>query len=209
MKFLPLCAVSVIALTPAFAQEARQLDAHEHGVGKLNIAVDGTQVAMELHVPGADIVGFEYEPASAEDRALVEAAEETLKQPADLFVLPVAAECTVIEAAAHLEGEGGHEDHDDHDDHDEDHDDHAEEHADHDEDDHDEDDHDEDAGHTEFHAEYVLSCAHPEALTDITFGYFEAFPNALEVDVQLITDNGATSFEVERDAPVLDLRSAL
>jgi hypothetical protein len=55
----------------------------------------------------------------------------------------------------------------------------------------------------------VLSCAHPEALTDITFGYFEAFPNALEVDVQLITDSGATSFEVERDAPVLDLRSAL
>jgi hypothetical protein len=190
---------------------------------------------MELHVPGADIVGFEYEPASTEDRALVEAAEETLKQPADLFVLPVAAECTVIEAAAHLEGEGGHEDHDDHDeghdDHDEDHDDHAEEHADHDEDDHDEehaheehaqdaehdehdhenhaDDHAEDAGHTEFHAEYVLSCAHPEALTDITFGYFEAFPNALEVDVQLITDSGATSFEVERDAPVLDLRSAL
>jgi hypothetical protein len=42
-------------------------------------------------------------------------------------------------------------------------------------------------------------------LTEISFAYFAAFPNALEVEVQVISDAGATAFEVERDTPTLDL----
>ena len=45
---------------PVLAEETRQLDAHEHGVGALNIAFDQGRVAIEFHAPGADIVGFEY-----------------------------------------------------------------------------------------------------------------------------------------------------
>ena len=61
------------------------------------------------------------------------------------------------------------------------------------------------ASHTEFHAEYMLTCDNPDALNSVTFAYFETFPNAKEVEVQMITANGAIAFEVERDAPVLDL----
>ena len=75
----------------------------------------------------------------------------------------------------------------------------------HDDHDHDED-HADEAGHTGFHAEYALNCGNPSALTDITFAYFETFENALEVEVQLVSSNGAQAFEVERDAPTLDLR---
>ena len=60
MKLLPLIALAVAATTPVFAEETRQLDAHEHGVGQLDIAFDGNQISMELHAPGADIVSFEY-----------------------------------------------------------------------------------------------------------------------------------------------------
>jgi len=42
-------------------------------------------------------------------------------------------------------------------------------------------------------------------LTEITFAYFAAFPNAQEVEVQIISASGAQAFEVERDAPRLDL----
>ena len=63
------------------------------------------------------------------------------------------------------------------------------------------------SGHTEFHAEYTLACADPDALTKITFAYFETFENARELAVQIITSSGAQAFEVERDAPSLDLRS--
>ncbi|MFT5787737.1 MAG: hypothetical protein ACI9KK_003106 [Ascidiaceihabitans sp.] len=202
MKFLPFLALSAIVATPTIAEETRQLDAHEHGVGQLDIAFDGTQIAMVLHAPGADIVGFEYGAESAEDRAAVDAAVAMLARPLDLFVLTDAAGCSVVQASAGLESEENH---------DADADDHGDEHADEedDHDDHDEENHEEhasDAGHTEFHAEYLLTCADPTAVTEITFAYFDAFLNALEVEVQLIADAGATSFEVERDAPTLDLR---
>ncbi len=203
MKILSFLALSTLAATPVFAEDARQLDAHEHGVGQLDIAFDGKQIAMELHAPGADIVGFEYGAESSEDRAAVDAAVAILARPLDLFVLPDAAGCSVVQAAAGLESE---EDHDD--EHAEDHEEHADEHKEeehgHDEDDH--EDHANEASHTEFHAEYLLICADSTAVTDITFFYFEAFPNALEVEVQVISDTGATSFEVERDTPKLDLR---
>lgn len=198
MKLLPFLALSVAVATPAFAQETRQLDSHEHGVGQLDIAFDGTKIAMELHAPGADIVGFEYAAESSEDRAAIDAAVAMLAKPLDLFVLTDAAGCNVVKASAGLVSEESHDDHGDE---------HADEENGHD--DHDEEDHEEhasEAGHTEFHAEYLLTCADPTAVTEITFAYFETFPNALEVEVQLISDTGATSFEVERAAPTLDLR---
>ncbi|MEP6065093.1 MAG: DUF2796 domain-containing protein [Paracoccaceae bacterium] len=237
-----LSLIALVAAMPAIAQDSRQLDAHEHGVGTLNIAIDGTTVAMAFEAPGADIVGFEYAAESDADLAAIDTAIATLGAPLDLFVLPEAAACRVTEAKAELETEDNHDDHghdeheehadekhDDHDDHeehdDEKHDDHDhdehEEHADekHDDHDHDEheehadeehddhDDHAEEAGHTEFHAEYTLACDNPDALTQITFSYFESFPNALEVEVQVITDSGAQAYEVERDEPVLKLGS--
>ena len=110
-------------------------------------------------------------------------------------MLPDAAGCSVVQAAAGLESEEVHDGE-------------AEEHDEYARDDHkdDHDDHEEQAGHTEFHAEYLLTCTDPDAATDITFAFFDAFPNALEVEVQLISDTGAKSFEVERDTPTLDLR---
>ncbi len=218
--------IALAAAFPAFAEDARELDAHEHGVGTLNIAIDGTTFAIAFEAPGADIVGFEYAAESDADLAAIDAAVATLGAPLELFVMPDAAGCTVVETVAELESEGGHDDHgeehdydhadkdhDDHDDHedekhadetDEAHDDHGEdEHDDHGNEDH-ADDADE-AGHTEFHAEYTLNCDSPDALTEITFTYFEAFPNALEVEVQIITASGAQAFEVTRDAPILNL----
>ena len=198
MKVLPFLIATAITATPVIAEETRQLDAHEHGVGQLDIAIDGQQIAMELHAPGADIVGFEYAAESAKDLAAVDAAVAKLSAPLALFVLPEAAGCSIVEASAGLESEEEHEEHADDEHAEDEHEDHG-----HDEDGH--DDHADESGHTEFHAEYLLNCAEPSAITGIDFAYFGSFPNALEVEVQIIIDTGATSFEVERDAPTLDL----
>jgi len=218
---LPL--LVTLAATSAIAEEKRQLGSHEHGVGALNIAIDGKTVAMEFTAPGADIVGFEYEATSEEDRTAVDNAVATLARPLDLFVLPDEAACSVTQASAELESEGEHDghDHDDHDDHadhdakkhDDDHAGHDHGHDEHNHDDHaghdDHEDHADEASHTEFHAEYTLTCANPEALTGITFAYFDTFENARELDVQVITGAGAQAFEVERDAPTLNLQGLL
>lgn len=220
---------TILALiaAPAFADGNRALDAHEHGVGELNIAVDGETIAMEFHAPGADIVGFEYEATTADDRAAIDNAVAILAKPLDLFVAPAAAECSVVKAGAALESEDDHHDHGDHKDedghgehaheHDHDHEEHAEgekhdheEHAErkHDHGDHEHEEHASAESHTEFHAEYVLACANPGAFTNLEFAYFRTFENAREVEVQLVTSAGAKAFEVSREAPILDLRGA-
>jgi hypothetical protein len=185
----PALILALLAPTALFAQETRDLGAHEHGHSALNIAVEGTQVAMELEAPGADIVGFEYEAQTAEDRAKLDAAIAELSKPLALFVLPAAAGCTVVSSTAGL------------------HDEHHEEGDEHAEGEHTEEDHAEEEGaeHTEFHAEYLLNCTDPSAIDRIEFTFFETFPNAQEVEVQMISDKGSQGFEVERDAPVLDL----
>jgi hypothetical protein len=168
MKTNTLVALVTLMANAAFAEETRQLDAHEHGVGQLDIAFDGTQIAMELHAPGADIVGFEYAATSVEDRAKVDAAVATLARPMDLFTPPAAAGCSVVQASAGLESDEAHEDHEKegHDDHD--HDDEGHDEHDHDDEGHDGEDHAEESGHTEFHAEYLLNCADPAAVSMMT-----------------------------------------
>ncbi|SFS57649.1 Protein of unknown function [Sulfitobacter marinus] len=217
-----LSLITLVAALPALADHARQLDAHEHGVGTLDIAIEGTTVALSFEAPGADIVGFEYAATSEADLAAIAQAVKTLGAPLDLFVMPDAAGCAVVDAKAELEGgdaHGEHEEHGDehHDDHaEESHDDHGHDDHGHDDhghkddshdghDDHGHDDHAEDAGHTEFHATYTLTCDTPDALTEINFAYFQTFPNAQEIDVQLISASGARAFEVERSTPLLDL----
>jgi hypothetical protein len=203
LKSLLLCsAVTGLAL-PAVADETRELAAHEHGHGALNIAIEGDQIAIELEVPGFDIVGFEYAAETDADKAAVEAGLAALGDPTALFILPAAAGCTVIEASAELHGEDDHAegDHAEGEDHDDAHDDHAEGDW--------HDDHDEAAMHSEFHATYLLTCEEIEKVTSIELSYFERFENAEELEVQLVSDTGATAMEASRAAPVLDLAAAM
>ncbi|MEM1302651.1 MAG: DUF2796 domain-containing protein [Pseudomonadota bacterium] len=188
----------------------RELGAHEHGSGALNVAIEGTQLVIELEVPGADIVGFEYTAKTDADRAAVETAIADLAKPLDLFLVPGEAGCTVTEAKVSLVGEdhGAHDadahdhDHSSHDDHE--HDEHG--HGEHDHDEASHDDAEASAEHNEFHARYMFDCTTPEAIDRIEFAYFARFPNALELEVQTVSGAGAQVFDIERDTPVLDLR---
>ena len=220
--------IALLAAAPALAEESRQLGTHEHGVGLMNMAIDGDVLAIELNVPGADIVGFEHAATAEADRAAVERALAVLADPANLIALPAAAACRMDEAVAHLLGDteaasdehaahddqasDGHDDYDhdshdhaahDHDSHE--HDDHGEAaHADHDEAHHAEH-HDTAGGHTEFHAAYRWTCTNPTGLTSLAFPYFTAFENARELELQVITRSGAQAFEVMRDTPQVQL----
>ncbi|MEM9044195.1 MAG: DUF2796 domain-containing protein [Pseudomonadota bacterium] len=227
-----LMITTAIALAfPAIAADKRELDAHEHGVGALNIAVEGGKVLMELEAPGADIVGFEHPAKTPEDKAKIDAAIKVLEKPTKLFAISNAAGCNVVAASAALigdehhredhgedHGEHDHSSHDDHAGEDAHHDDHAAEDDHHDEHSHDEHHHDDhaqgdahhdhdgdEANHTEFHAEYVLACSDVTAISDLGFPYFDLFPNAQELEIQMISEKGTNGFEVDRDQPTLTL----
>ncbi len=194
MKTLLLPLILAGLTNTASAQETRELGAHEHGHSRLDIAFDGTSVSLELAAPGADIVGFEYPATSAEDLAKVDDAVATLTDPMALFVLPEDANCSVTETEVNLATE-----HDDHGD--EEH--HAD--VDHAAEDHASEDHADEAGHSEFEASYMLTCTDITAIDAIDFAFFDAFPNARELDIQMISGKGSAGFEVTRDTPMLDL----
>ncbi len=116
---LALAATSIAA--PVFAQDTREMDAHVHGVSTAEIAAEHGKLEINLLSPGMDIVGFEYEARSAEDKDAVEAAIRQFLSPEEIVTLPQSAGCRLTEVLAHLHS-GDH-------DHDEE---HGEDHAEHD-----------------------------------------------------------------------------
>jgi uncharacterized protein DUF2796 len=184
---LPLAAN--LGLSPGAAQE-RQLGAHEHGRGIVNLAIEGARVSLELEAPGADIVGFEHATRTARQKAALKQAKQQLLAPQALFKFPSAAGCVVAEARVDFEagehdqehgqekkkgaGAGGSK---------------AEA----------------EAGHSDFHGQYAFHCQDPARITAIEFGYFQAFAGAQKLEVNVITPKGQTRFDVTRAKARIDL----
>jgi hypothetical protein len=203
MRFiLSLYVVLSYSISTVLAEESRQVDKHEHGVGELNIAIDGSLAEFEFMLPGADIVGFEYEAKSDEDLAKIENALLVLENYENLFALTKNSKCVLADLDYHLSGE-------EHDEHaDEEHDEHAdEEHDEHADEEHEE--HADEESHTEFYAKYSFKCDNIKQLDKVEFSYFKTFPNSSELEVQFVSDIGSNAFEVEADKPVIILKGLL
>ncbi len=184
-KAFVFAGVVICVAFSASAEEHRQLGAHVHGHGRLNIAIEDQTVSIELEVPGADIDGFEDEAATPEQKAAIERAKEKLADGLSLFTPTAAANCTQKSATVSIQAEHGDE-----------HEHHAEGGK---------AEGDEGHHHSEFHAEYAFECGSPDRLTSMTFDYFKAFPAAQELDISLISPKGQSSYDVKRDKPALDL----
>ena len=164
--------ICMLLSSSVFAEDKRDLDAHEHGVAQLGIAVEGQAITMEFEIPGADIVGFEHKPTKDSERLQVSEAIAALKDISSVIEIPANAGCKVTASAAELHGHSEHGD---------------------------------EGGHAEFHAEYALNCKDVKEVSGLAFSYFETFPNAEEIEVQLVTERGASKFEVFRSKPRIEL----
>jgi hypothetical protein len=156
--------------------EHGSLGAHEHGVARLNAALDGQTLELELDSPAMNLVGFEHVAATDVDKAKVTAARARLEQPLALFSLPKAAGCGVEnqELESPLFGDTPEA---------------ADEH------------HHE---HSEIHARYQFTCATPSALKTLDLAnIFNSFPATQKIEVQLIGPNGQQGVEVTATAASL------
>lgn len=154
--------LTVSGLTPAMAANK----AHEHGVGRMNVAVEAQNVEIEIEAPGADIVGFEHAAKTPAQKKAIEAAEAKLKGGDRLFAFPAGAECRMTEVeveSPRLESDKDHK--------------HSHKH-----------DHEDE--HSEFHAHYHFQCENPGQLSHMDVRYFEMFPAAHELTVQMISASG-------------------
>jgi hypothetical protein len=176
-------------LISASAAQERQLGAHEHGRGVLNIAIEGGRVSLELEAPGADIVGFEHAARTPRQKAALKHAKQQLLAPQALFKFPSAAGCVVAEASVAMErgqdqeakgtGAGGTK---------------AEA---------------AEQGHANFHGQYGFNCKDPARITVIEFGYFQAFAGAQKLEVNVITPKGQAKFDVTRTKARIDLAGVM
>ncbi|SDA91031.1 Protein of unknown function [Pseudomonas sp. NFACC15-1] len=163
--------------------EHGSLGAHEHGVARLNAALDGQTLELELESPAMNLVGFEHAATSDADKAKVAAVRALLDKPLALFNLPVAAKCSVAQQELESPLFGDEPDHEDHDE------------------DADGDEHHE---HSEIHAHYQFTCAAAGALKDLDLAtLFKTFPATQKIQVQLISPSGQQGVEVTAKAPTL------
>jgi len=150
-------------LSPAMAHEA-----HVHGVGKLDVALDGKTLSLHLDSPLINLIGFEHAAKSEKDRQAAKDMAKTLRNAATVFVTSAAAGCTLssvnlVSAAIDpaLLGQSNNAPK-------------TAAHADQD-------------GHADLDADFVFQCAAPEKLQTIDVKLFEAFKGFVSIDVQLVT----------------------
>ncbi|MCE7765607.1 DUF2796 domain-containing protein [Pseudomonas putida] len=149
------------------------LGAHEHGVAKVNVVLDGNTLELELDSPAMNLVGFEHAASSDADKAKVAAVRQQLEQPLKLFGLSAAANCKEEqqELESPLFGDAAKAD------------DEGDEHA-------------HDHQHSDIGAHYQLTCANPDKLAQVDLTpLFRAFPATQKINVQLIGPNGQKGVE--------------
>ena len=183
---LPLAVAHAAAEHDHDHDEHGSLSAHEHGVGRLNAALDGQTLELELESPAMNLVGFEHAATTDADKAKVAAVRAQLEKPLVLFNLPKAAGCVV--ATQELESPlfGDKPDADDHDEEDA------------------KDGHEHHHDHSEIHAHYQFSCSAPGALKTLDLAsIFNTFPATQKIQVQLISPSGQQGVEVTAKAAAL------
>lgn len=183
--------------TGVLADANRHADAHVHGAGHLNFAIEGRQVHLELETPGFDILGFESITSDIQRGQLKDALNELKKD--DLWSFTPAASCTLKTASASASGEHGEGHHDHHADADDHHDSHHDDHG-HDKHHADSDDHHE-SSHMDIAATYVYECANIARLNSISTRLFQRFGNSEQLKVQGFTDSGQIAGQMSRQRP--------
>jgi Protein of unknown function (DUF2796) len=161
--------------------EHRQHGAHVHGEARLDVALEGGRLDLQLDTPAVNLVGFEHPPTSPDEAAAIRRATGLLNDGATLFVPSPEAKCRLADAKVTSEGmdpgAGA-----------------AEEEADHDEGE------EEGHHHAEFQAEYRFVCGAPDRLGSLEVRLFGPFPGTHKVHVQLVTPTVQAAADLTPDA---------
>lgn len=98
-SFLVLAAAIGLFASPGYSNaeaeehHAGHHDAHVHGEAELNMIFNDNIVQIEFKSPAANLLGFEHQPKNDEERAVVRAVEDSLRDSARLFVFQPITSC--------------------------------------------------------------------------------------------------------------------
>jgi hypothetical protein len=91
VRFHTALACALLITTPAVV--AADTKAHRHGAARLQVSLDGQTLQITFDGPADNILGFERAPKTEAQKNTVAKAEQQLKEPAGLFVIPAEARC--------------------------------------------------------------------------------------------------------------------
>ncbi len=181
-----LFSLALLASLPAQAAGA-PAGSHVHGQAHLSVAVDGSQVQIQLESPLDGLLGFEHAPRNARQREAVRAMAQRLRQADGLFVLTPAAGCQLTQvdlrsatlpaellqakAAANPVATTTKAAAD---------------------------------SHGDLEADFSFTCSQPAALKGLTLKpLFAAFPSLRQIDAQLATGNKQSAAQLTAKNPGL------
>jgi hypothetical protein len=165
-----LVCFSVSSLVVGNTQEA-----HVHGVAMLTLAIDKEVLVIHFESPAANLVGFEYQARSPEEKQIVKQVESLLASPKQLF-LWVGTDCQTIKTTVNSAGVMAS---------DQPHGDHSEAHHTHEHEMH-HSDHDSQR-HSDITAEYHFRCHNTHQLKRLVVTLFSHFPGIEKINVQWVT----------------------
>jgi hypothetical protein len=169
-----LLSLLALLLVAPFAAGAGQ--AHEHGIARLDVAVEPARVVILLDSPLENLVGIEREPRTDTEKARADAMLARLRQGAVLFRIDPAAGCTLtrVELQSPALGLGP-----------------ARAKA--------------DAGHADLEAMFEFACPRATSAGFIDTAMFDAFPRLQRLKVQMVTGRGQSEATLRRPASRLTL----
>jgi len=166
---------------------------HQHGVAELLVAVDGTEVAIELMSPAANFFGYEHKPRTAAQWHQADRSLARLLEPATIDVQDGAGascpqvstewETSLFNAATLAKANFGQDEHDHHEPAGAGHDEHDQhQHADAEHDHH---------GHADMLVTYTFTCSGDPRT--VQHRLFTAFPDLSEISVSVATAQGQSA----------------
>jgi hypothetical protein len=162
----------------------RHLESHEHGKASMNVVLQGEILEVEIKTPAANILGFEHEPATDQQRQALAVAAAHLEKAEDLMLFSEGADCRLASAEvksallSRFEHESKH--------------DHESEH----EHESDEEGH---RSHSDFELSYQFRCQKPEVLSGFSLELFQTYPLMKQLNVQSISPTGQRYQELDVD----------
>jgi hypothetical protein len=164
-------AAALIAAAPFLSAQAQQQHAHVHGQLKLDVAVDGPTVVIDMESPLDNIVGFERAPKTDAEKKTVEDAVAQLRAADKLFVVDPAANCKLgpVDLRSGALGLGNP-------------------------------DPAEPVGHADLDATFSFNCTNAAAAKFIDVNLFGAFKGLRQIDSQIATAQGQFKRQLKRPA---------
>ncbi|ADU35930.1 DUF2796 domain-containing protein [Variovorax paradoxus] len=160
---------ALFAAAPFVSAQAQQQHAHVHGQMKLDVAIDGPTVVIDMESPLDNIVGFERAPKTDADKATVEAAVAQLRAADKLFTIDPAANCKLgpVDLRSGALGLGNP-------------------------------DPNEPPGHADLDATFSFNCTNAAAAKFIDLNLFSVFKGLRQIDSQIASSQGQFKRQLKR-----------